>query len=199
MTNTRNPGSAGSKWEYFPEHDAWGKRVTFEATPGRRRNTYDVAVRRERKGSKLWRADLYSMMGWEALTPTPYRRVPDAKKDIDHILAAYSKVRHDPHNDEDIQAVAHYVMSPNSHRDPLNSHRDPLKRPARGMTLHQTYGIYSAHRQAYLSFGLTWSERRDDAREFKNVLAAQRFLREQDMPNTTSADVARGAYIVDLN
>jgi len=109
-----------SQWEHVPAHDAWVKKITFEAVPGhRRRNTYEVAVRRERKGSKIWRADLLSMMGWEALTPTHYERVEDAKREIDHILAAFSRVRHDPHNDDDIQAVAHYVVKHSgSDRDP---------------------------------------------------------------------------------
>lgn len=115
-----------NKWEYIPAHDVWTKKVTFEATPGRRRNTFEVAVRRERKGSKIWRADLLSMMGWEALTPTHYERVEDAKREIDHILAAFSRVRHDPHNDDDIQAVAHYVVKHSgSDRDPAFSEASP--------------------------------------------------------------------------
>ena len=96
-------------WTYIPEHDAWVKTVHFEPVRGwSRRTKLEVAVRRERKGSPIWRVDLFTMVGFEALTPTEHRSAAAAKREADLVLDAFLRARK-AGEEVDVQDVAHAI------------------------------------------------------------------------------------------
>jgi hypothetical protein len=85
-----NPASP-YRWQHVKKHDAWVRHYEFAAVPGfSKTREHAVAVRRE---GGHWRADLSTMMGFEALTSTHYPTAEAAKDDADKIFKVFKLAR----------------------------------------------------------------------------------------------------------
>ena len=122
-------------WERVPEHDAWIKSFHFNAVRGWSRITkHDIAIRRESKGSKIWRVDHISMGLIEALTPTKHRTAAAAKAEAEAIYDEFSR-RRAAGEEIDVDSIAYRISREGSPRDREgrgargSSRRDPTSVP----------------------------------------------------------------------